>query len=94
MYLTNDDNSPMAIKIITGADDAVVGYYQRCGQPAIVIYGYEELVQHFVTDGMDIDEASEWVSYNIEGAWMGEDTPAIMHKGNLLAVKAMLGEDE
>ena len=72
----------------------MIGYYQRCGQAAVVIYGYEELIQHFVSEGMDIDEASEWVTYNIEGAWMGEGTPAIMHKGNLMAVKEMMGDSE
>jgi hypothetical protein len=28
-------------------------------------------------DGMDSDEAREFIEYNIEGAYVGEDTPII-----------------
>jgi hypothetical protein len=29
-------------------------------------------------DGMDVEEADEYISYNCLGAWMGELTPVIL----------------
>lgn len=65
---------------ICGCDEAVLGLAHRCGQPAIVVYDHDKLVEKFVRDGMTADEAEEWVSYNIEGAWMGEGTPAVLRR--------------
>jgi hypothetical protein len=31
-------------------------------------------------DGMDVQEAEEYISYNCVGAWMGELTPIVMYE--------------
>jgi hypothetical protein len=43
------------------------------------VYDYELLVLAFEKQGMTDDEAREWISVNIEGAWVGEGTPAVLH---------------
>lgn len=63
---------------IDGCDEAVVGYAWRCGQPPIVVYSHQGLVSKFVRDGMSEDDAEEWVSFNIVGAWHGLGTPAVL----------------
>jgi hypothetical protein len=63
---------------IDGCDEAIVGVGCRCGQPLVVVYDRDKLIQHFHKEGMTLEEAEEWVSYNIEGAWLGEGTPVIM----------------
>jgi len=68
------------VMIIDGANSALVGVGQRCGQPPIAIYSYDALVAHFVADGMDEGEAMEWIEYNIVGAWLGEGTPIVLVK--------------
>jgi len=68
--------------LLNEAESAIVGWFERCGQVPVLIYDYEKLVAHFVKEGMDKDEAEEWISSNIEGAWMGKGTPAIMHRIN------------
>lgn len=71
-----------SVLMIDGCESAIIGWFERCGQGPLLIYDYEKLVAHFVKEGMDEDEAEEWISFNIEGAWMGSGTPAIMHRIN------------
>jgi hypothetical protein len=72
---------------IDGCDDAIIGWAQRVGEPTIVVYDHNKLVDKFVRDGMNAEESEEWVSFNIEGAWMGRGTPAIMHPGSGVDVR-------
>ena len=64
---------------IEGCDSARAGVFTRCGQPPVIVYDYELLVLAFEKRGMTDDEAREWISVNIEGAWVGEGTPAVLH---------------
>lgn len=64
---------------IPGCDEAIVGRFRRCGQPIVVVYDFTKLVQCFQKTGMNEEDAQEWVAYNVEGAWFGAGTPAIMH---------------
>lgn len=48
-----------------------------------LIYDYEKMVEHLIaTDGMDYEEASEFIDFNTIGAlpYMGEKRPVIMNK--------------
>lgn len=43
------------------------------------VYSGEKLVENFIeNDGMSEDEATDWVVYNIEGAYWGPTTPIIV----------------
>ena len=64
---------------IPGKDAAVIGWFQRCGQVPVVVYDFARLVEEFQKDGMTQDEAVEWGVINIEGAWVGQGTPAVLH---------------
>jgi hypothetical protein len=77
--------------LITGADSAILGWVSRCGDVPIVIYSYEKLVKHFKGQGMTEDEAAEWVSVNVIGAWMGKGTPGVLHRGNAADVREAIG---
>lgn len=59
-------------------DVAVVGVAERLGLGPVVVYDREKLLQAFVDDGMDREEAEEWVSFNIDGAYIGDKTPLLM----------------
>ena len=82
-----DESKPLWI---TGADDAVIGTIERCGQTPLVVYDYEKLCAHFERDGMTEDDAVEWISFNVEGAWMGQGTPAILIRGDADDVRERL----
>lgn len=65
--------------IWTDCDEAIVGTGYRCGQKTLFVYDHEALVTVFIKQGMDQEEAIEWVDYNIVGAWVGEGTPIILY---------------
>jgi hypothetical protein len=46
--------------------------------PPVTVYDRDQLILAFMEDGMTEDEASEYISFNIEGAYVGEATPLVM----------------
>jgi len=68
------------ILVLDGCDDAILGVVQRCGQPPIVIYDFDELVVAFIDHGMTYTEAVEHIGTNIEGAWLGPSTPGVLYR--------------
>ena len=59
-------------------DDAIVGLVDRFGQPTIVCYDKEKVIEKLMADGMTDEEALEWFEYNQIGAWKGETTPCFL----------------
>lgn len=68
------------ILLIDGQDEAIVGIGERCGQPAVAVYDRAKLHAGFVEQGMTEEEASEWIDFNIAGAWVGPNTPMLLTK--------------
>ena len=65
-----------------GLDDAIIGVGARCGQPDIVAYEVEKVIEILVTrDEMTYEEALEFYEFNIAGAWVGEQTPLWVRVG-------------
>ncbi|KVP16952.1 hypothetical protein [Burkholderia ubonensis] len=69
-------------------DAAIVGLVSGCGKEPVVCYDREKVIQVLMErDGMDRDEAEEFFSFNIEGAYVGEATPMFIESTqSLLAV--------
>jgi fucose permease len=62
--------------LVDGFEDAFLGVGMRCGQPDIAVYDWHICVQVLMDrDGMTEEEAEEWMSFNVVGAWVGEMTP-------------------
>jgi hypothetical protein len=59
-------------------DVAIVGLAERLNFGPVVVYDRNKLHGAFMGMGMDEDEAHEWISFNIEGAYIGEATPLIL----------------
>ena len=70
----------------TSYDGAILGIAERCSQPPLIVYDRQKLVEifarQFAADGSDdpLMDAEEWVSFNIDGAWMGPGTPLMLHR--------------
>ena len=58
-----------AAVVLTGLDEAVVGY----ADPGILVYSYNQVVDHFAEQGMSFEEAGDWVAFNIMGLQATED---------------------
>jgi hypothetical protein len=65
--------------LMDGFDEAFIGWSRRINEPLLAVYSYEGLIKVCTErDGMDYDEAIEYVDYNVIGAWVGEQTPIIV----------------
>lgn len=68
-----------------GLDNAIIGIATRPGGPDVLAYDVSKIIQILVErDGMTPDEATEFFSFNIESAYMGEGTPTYLHSMELL----------
>lgn len=65
--------------LMDGFDEAFIGWSRRINEPLLAVYSYDGLIKVCTErDGMDFEEAVEYVDYNVIGAWVGEQTPIIV----------------
>lgn len=74
--------------LIDGFDDAIIGratiWDAEGGRSLVLVYDGDRIIKTLVRrDGMTQDDAREYCSFNIEGAYMGVETPIITWKGKL-----------
>ena len=59
-----------------GFDEALIGIVEQFGRPPVALYDYNKCVAVLMErDGMEEEEAIEFLEYNTLGAYMGENTP-------------------
>ena len=83
---------------IDGFDSALIGIatvWQKTDNGAerldTLIYNGDALVGILISDsGMGYEEALEYISYNIEGAYVGKTTPIIVWPCTMQKVNAMV----
>jgi hypothetical protein len=66
--------------IMDGYDDCIIGVIERFGQTNHVVYDYDLVIKKLMSEGMTEEEASEWYNFNMLGSYVGESTPAFIHK--------------
>lgn len=60
-----------------GFDDALIGIVEQFGRPPVALYSYDMCITILMErDGMEEEEAIEYLEYNTLGAYVGENTPA------------------
>lgn len=68
------DDLPEGTIIADGHDRALVGFGYRVYTP-IAIYDRDKAIELLQDQGMSWEDAEEWISFNVEGAYVGEGTP-------------------
>jgi hypothetical protein len=66
---------------INDHDNAILGpacIWRNNTTVSVLVYDAEIIRENLMKDGMDSEEAREFIEFNIEGAYMGEDTPVIV----------------
>lgn len=67
---------------IDGHDDAIIGPAMIWGDGSrigVLVYNAETIRETLMKrDGMDAEEAREFIEFNIEGAYVGPDTPILV----------------
>lgn len=63
-----------------GFEDAVIGVVDGACRNPVVCYDYQKCIQILVKrDRMSEEEADEYMSFNVTGAYVGEMTPLFLH---------------
>ncbi len=80
-YLEHQDET---VLLADGFEHAFLGTTQRINEPPLAVYSYPLMVETLtLRDGMTYLEAEEYIDFNVVGAWVGEQTPIIVHPINL-----------
>jgi hypothetical protein len=67
---------------LDGHDNAIIGIASTFGREDVLAYDINIIIENLVTHGLTITEATEYFDYNIIGAYLGENTPIYITKGN------------
>jgi hypothetical protein len=66
--------------LMDGFDNCILGICERIGQPSIVAYDVDKIIDQLHLQGMTMDEAREYFEYNQLGAFVGDSTPCFIQK--------------
>ena len=74
-----------------GFDEAIIGpamiWTRSGGQVDVLVYNAEVIRNILISrDGMDFSEAREFIEFNIEGAYIGLDSPILVWPNDLYRV--------
>ena len=73
-----EENYPdETVLLADGLEEAFVGIAYQFNN-AIAIYNKNKCIDIFVSSGMSYEEAIEYFDYNVQSAYVGENTPAFL----------------
>ena len=64
-----------------GYDEAILGpamIWRDRQQVQVLVYDAEKIREILMRDGMDAEEAREFIEFNIEGGYLGVKTPVLV----------------
>jgi len=67
--------------ILNGLDEALVGHGRQHGMKVVAVYDGDQIIGSLIDTGMTREAAVDYLGFNIEGAYMGENTPIIIWTG-------------
>jgi len=62
-------------------DEAIIGpalIWRDQQQVGVLVYDAEKIREILMRDGMNAEEAREFIEFNIEGGYLGIDTPVLV----------------
>jgi hypothetical protein len=69
-----------------GYDEAIIGpasIWRDSTQVSVLVYDAEKIREILMQDGMDAEEAREFIEFNIEGGYLGIETPVLVWPNDL-----------
>jgi len=67
-------------------DDCIMGVCERFGQTPIIAYDRSAVINKLINNGMIHEDAEEWFSFNMIGAWVGDATPCFITTSTFEAI--------
>jgi hypothetical protein len=64
-----------------GYDEAIIGpasIWRDSTQVSVLVYDAEKIREILMRDGMDAEDAREFIEFNIEGGYLGAQTPVLV----------------
>jgi len=64
-----------------GYDEAIIGpasIWRDSTTVTVLVYDAEKIREVLMRDGMDAEEAREFIEFNIEGGYLGIETPVLV----------------
>ena len=64
-----------------GYDEAIIGpasIWRESTQVSVLVYDAEKIREVLMRDGMHAEEAREFIEFNIEGGYLGIETPVLV----------------
>jgi len=64
-----------------GYDEAIIGpasIWRDSTTVSVLVYDAEKIREILMRDGMDAEEAREFIEFNIEGGYLGAQTPVLV----------------
>ena len=64
-----------------GYDEAIIGpasIWRDSTTVSVLVYDAEKIREILMRDGMDAEEAREFIEFNIEGGYLGVETPVLV----------------
>ena len=75
-----------------GFDSCFIGYFQRAGGLHLAVYDYGLCIDLLMEEGISWEDAIEHMEFNVVGGWVGEGTPAFMHKTSIEDFRTLASE--
>ena len=73
------DSPEQSVLLADGFEDALIGVSEQFNGPPIAVYDRGKCIEILISrDGMSRESAEEFFSYNVQGAWVGDQTPAFL----------------
>jgi hypothetical protein len=69
-----------------GYDEAIIGpalVWRDQQRVDVLVYDAEKIREILMRDGMDAEEAREFIEFNIEGGYLGIETPVLVWPNDL-----------
>jgi hypothetical protein len=69
-----------------GYDEAIIGpalVWRDQQRVDVLVYDAEKIREILMRDGMDAEEAREFIEFNIEGGYIGIETPVLVWPNDL-----------
>jgi hypothetical protein len=83
--LTHLEDSEEEILLADGFEDAYMGIGRQFTNPPFAVYDRVKCIEILIDrDGMSEEEADEYFQYNVEGAWVGDNTPVFIEPLKLI----------
>ena len=77
--------------IADGFDKAFIGIGHRAASQDVAVYDYHKCSKVLVRrDGMTLEEAYEWLDFNVVGSYVGDLTPIFVER---ISIKEVINEE-